>query len=290
MIAMLTLLACADSRAFAEPDVDVSGVQACSMLGIERSLPATDATNVPIDASMLLVFDGDCGGATDWVFEISESDGTVVATMDWRWNGVVPALVTFDPAEDLPANTALTLSAAAVEYYYGTPSIEVPFTTGEGLLQPITGAPTLEITEATWFRRTEVAEVSVVATSANDPNGLSLLRFTGEQDTTVYIDADDADFLEPLLSWFQSREPTELCITVEQLDANGVVGSPVEACAPAVIDEGEDLENDRRGCGFGNNEVPVSRGESTPDQAPPPPQSSLVVLAGLGWLLRRSPR
>ena len=264
------------AAAFAQDGEEAAMDVACMPLQILQTVPSNGATNVPVDTTFSLVYDGSCGGATAWTFEILDpSDDSVVATQAWTWNGAVPALATFDPEADLPANTALVLQATGDGGYYNTLAVE--FTTGSGTVQGLSGTLTAEVVSATWYRDSNQAEVITSVTPAADPDGMSLLHIVGGN-TQVFLSAADAATVEPALWFTQAAEPAELCVDVSQIDGAGRESEPVTACGDAVIEGGGGLGG--HGCGFG-------RGDTVAVSSPPEPASSGLLLAGAGFLLRR---
>lgn len=270
------------SAALAVPALEED--MACMLLQVTRSIPANGATNVPIDADISLVLEGNCGGAGTWDLEILDSSSTVIATATWTWDGSVPALAQFDLDEDLPADATLLLRAISGDPYGYYGAFEASFDTGSGTLQPLTGALAGEITEATWFRQSQSASVSVVVDAMADPNGLSLIRITGGPGSIVYIDAADAAVLEPGLSWFEEAEPTELCVDIVQIDGSGAESAPVTTCAEPEIVRGDDGGGGGgRGCFGGSGDTVVVSSETEPAGA-------MLLFGGLFLLRRRTRR
>lgn len=251
---------------------------ACMPLQILQTIPATGASDVPVDTTFQLVFDGNCGGSTAWTFTIvNPSDDTVLASADWTWDGAVPSLASFDPEADLPANTALVLSATGADGYSYYGDVSVAFTTGAGTVQGLTGTLSAEVASATWYRDSSQAEVTVDVTPATDPDGLSLIHIVGGN-SQVFVDAATVGQSDPMIWFTQAAEPDELCVDVTQIDGAGRESEPVTACGEADIVGGP--LGGGMGCGGGRNTT-VAQTE---------PASAALLLGGLGFLLRRRSR
>lgn len=272
------------AAAFAQSDEAEAMDMACMPLQILQTIPESGATNVPVDTTFAIVFDGSCGGSTNWTFQIVDpADDAVLASAPWTWNGAVPALATLDPDVDLPADTALELVALSEGgYYYGDSSI--PFTTGSGTVQGLTGALTAEVLSATWYRDSSQAEVGVAVTPATDPDGLSLIHVVGGNSQT-FVSGNDGP-VEPFVWFTQAAEPQELCVDVSQIDGAGRESEPVTACAEAEIVGGP--LGGGRGC-FGGSDATVSS-EPRGATAPPEPTEAALFVGGLAFLLRRRTR
>ncbi len=266
------------AAAFAQDGSEAADM-ACMPLQISQTIPANDAVDVPVDTTFALVFDGNCGGSTAWTFQIVDpSDDAVLATTEWTWDGAVPSLATFDPEADLPANTALVLSATGADgYYFG--DVSVAFTTGSGTVQGLTGALTAEVTSATWYRESSQAEVAVAVTPATDPDGLSLVHIVGGN-TQQFVNAADVASYTPSIFFSQAAEPDELCVDVSQIDGAGRESDPVTACGAADIVGGP--LGGGLGCG-GSGNPPMATTQVEP-------ASAALLLGGIGFLLRRRSR
>lgn len=278
MLSLFLAAALAQSDEAAEMDM------ACMPLQISQTIPASGATNVPVDTTFSFVFDGSCGGAANWTLQIVDpSDNSVVASSTWTWDGAVPALATFDPEANLPENTSLLLNATGDGgYYYG--DVSIPFTTGAGTVQGLTGTLTAEVISATWYRDSSQAEVGAAVTPMTDPDGLSLLHVVGGN-SQQFLSANDG-LVEPFVWFTLVAEPEELCVDVSQIDGAGRESEPVTACAEAEIVGGP--LGGGRGC-FGGRNTTVSSGE--PRGAPTPePTEAALFLGGLAFLLRRRTR
>ncbi len=274
MLSLLLAAAFAQSDEAEAMDMDV----ACMPLQILQTIPESGATNVPVDTTFAIVFDGSCGGTTNWTFQIVDpSDDSVLASAPWTWNGAVPALATLDPETNLPADTALELVALSEGgYYYGDSSI--PFTTGSGTVQGLTGALTAEVLSATWYRDSSQAEVGVAVTPMTDPDGLSLIHVVGGNSQTFV--SGNGGPVEPFVWFSQAAEPAELCVEVSQIDGAGRESEPVTACAEAEI-VGGPLGG--RGCFRGRTDVAVGE----PRESTAEPSEAALLLGGLAFLLRR---
>jgi hypothetical protein len=226
MLLALALTAFADDDGIAATPTEAD--VACAPLTLTRSIPAANQVDVPVDVSPTLIFQGNCGGAHDWTFDIHDAEGTILFSQTWTWDDSVTALVTINPDGDLPSNADLVLRA--------TPStdggewgelVEIPFSTGESHVVPLSGAPTVEITSAVWFRNTQLVEVFADIVPIDDPNHLSLL----------HVQSNGGDFVTPAapmsdqaFSWFEAEAPDEVCVTVTQIDGSGAASEAVKAC------------------------------------------------------------
>lgn len=236
---MLALLLACPPR-FSGAQVDTAFDSACFPTTATDGTPAYDA-NVPVDITPTLLFDGVCGGAPDWWIELVDADDDIVYyEAEWHRDGNLPALVLLDMADDLPPQTTVRVRANPSPtnylYYYPSESFDSSFTTGEGSLQPLEGTLSAEITDATWYFDGARATVSMVVHAAHDPNGLSWIHLHTD-DADRYFRPGDGDLVEPDLSWFETPEPTELCVEVSQIDGGGVESAPISACAaPEIIE------------------------------------------------------
>jgi hypothetical protein len=213
----------------------IAGDAACAPIGVTQSVPRAGQADVPVDVHPTLVFEGDCGGATNWTIDIVDATGAVVATRPWAWSGVAPAIATFDLGEDLPAAADLTLrvTPAASEGWSGT--YEIPFSTGTGRVIPASGLPSADITAAQIFESSDTAEVAFTVIPAVDPQNLSILQVSGDGVSTLLA----AGATTGALGWPAVDTAADLCVTVTQIDGTGasLVGEPV--CAPPdLIPEG----------------------------------------------------
>lgn len=260
---MLTL-ALATLVAHAAPAADV----ACMPLQITDTVPAANAVDVPIDANLTVLFDGNCGGSSQWLIEVVDSTGTAVVSETWDWDGSAPALATIDPDADMPANSALTLRATPNGGYYGSEILEVPFTTGDALVQGVVGQPIVVMTGATWYTEMQFAEAVLDITPGEDPDHLSVIKV--EANGVVQYLPGTAPMIGQYFSWSEATRPAELCVTVTQIDGAGAAGDPVEACAVPVI------QHATGGCLGGGDTVAV-------------PMQALMLLGGLGLIRRRKP-
>lgn len=230
--------------AHAEPQGVAEDV-ACAPLTLTRSIPSANATDVPVDVSPTLIFEGNCGGSTDWTLEIADAEGNVLHSQAWTWDGNMTALATMDPAEDLPADSDLVLRATPSGPEWGT-LVEVPFSTGSEHLAPLAGLPTVEITSAVWWVRSQTVEVTADITPAADPHGLSIIRVTSPNASFI-VSAEP--LVDQPFAWFEAESPDEACVSVVQIDGSGVPTEPVEACADPV---------NRHSGGCFSRETPVS--------------------------------
>lgn len=261
---MLTLALTALVAHAVPADMDV----ACMPLQITQTSPTANAIDVPVDANLSLLFDGDCGGSSDWLIEVVDGSGTALVSETWTWDGAVPSMATIDPASDLPANAALTLRATPSDGGYWSELVEVPFTTGEAHVHGIVGLPTVAITDATWTRTAQYAETTLDITPADDPDHLSVIKV--QSDSVIQYLPGTAPMVGQYFGWGQPLKPDQLCVTVTQIDGAGNASEPVEACADPVI-----VHVSGGGC-LGGRTTPVA-----------PMSEAFLVLGGLGLLRRR---
>lgn len=239
----------------------------CMGLQVTDTQPAADAIDVPIDVRPRLQLYGDCGGSPDWTFEVRApgEGGAIYASLDATLDlNALPVVIEVVPDADLPAETDLLLVATPTADPYGAGyTREFAFRTGTGVVAGVTGAPSVQVNDAWWRKSDNYLGVNGEITPAADPDALSVLRVTGPgSEFTVF-----AEFPTTWVSFDAPADeaPEEACITVVQIDGNGVESAPVEACSPVTVD-------DSGGC----------NGSSTAE-----PVQALLGLAGLGLLLRR---
>jgi hypothetical protein len=249
MLLALALTAHADDDGIAATPTEAD--VACAPLTLTRSIPAANQTDVPVDVKPTLIFQGNCGGAHHWTFDIVDGEGVVVYSQAWTWDDSVTAIVTITPDQDLPSNADLVLRAtpSTDEGDWGE-LVEVPFSTGDSHVVPLSGPPSIAIDSAEWFRSTQLVEIFADITPAADPQNLSLLR----------VHSNGGDFITPAqtltgqaFSWFEEDAPDEVCVTVTQIDGAGVESAPVEACEKPTVRLGG-----AGGCFGGSRTTPVS--------------------------------
>jgi hypothetical protein len=225
------------------------------------TIPAAEATDVPVDVHPSFVFTEQCGGSPTWLLEIVDLDGNVLGGLDFDATAGVRDLATVTPTADLPADTDLILRATPTGGYYGSYGIvETPFHTGSGAVQPLIGAPTVAVNAATWFEGSGIVTFDADITPAQAPDGLTQVWIDTSFDTVellfgagpfTHVPADVGPISEP---------EDEVCLTVSQIDGHGTVVTGEDCIVPEIERNGLFGNDDTggRGCFGRTKETPVA--------------------------------
>lgn len=228
---MLLLLSVLSAQA--EPAGDV----ACEAAYVARTLPALGATNVPVDARIVIDLEGDCGGPSFYALGLYTFDEAgaelLVESVEVPFVNINTLLV-MTPSDELAPNADYVVRILPSDGWGEL--TEISFTTGEGYVQGLGEArpEVLSMSAETYDPR--AAEISVTwnaeVKAAADPDGLSLLIALDPADNeTIWAgavpDADHAYFN----GWLGSTDPiSELCVQFVQVDGAGEWSLPTESC------------------------------------------------------------
>lgn len=174
----------------------------CCSTDVAASIPAPDATGVPLDIRPLLVFSAwPCEDPwTSFVAELVDEAETVLATDTFGAEDLPGMFLTLSPDADLAPNQAYRVRVSPSDGFGGV--VEIPFQAGEGYAEPVEAlAPELRVHsaerergEASWRIRSEGAvfgdanpegqrayflldgEHGVVAAAVPGPEGLASFR------------------------------------------------------------------------------------------------------------------
>lgn len=198
----------------------------CEGPRVTGTVPSAGATAVPIDVRLAAVFDDDgCQKGAGWTLTLTRADdGTVVAESAAGEEQVVEtALLELFP----PVLAPTTEYVLAIASEFDGVVVEVGFTTGEGLVVGLDGAPVLTEAVADWQRMGPspgtggVITLEWSAQPVADPDSLSLLQLV---DGAMERDPDTrlAGNVPASTSWQSTRRPDDVCPKVRQIDGKGV--------------------------------------------------------------------
>ncbi|MCB9675964.1 MAG: hypothetical protein H6737_12650 [Alphaproteobacteria bacterium] len=223
MIALVTLSALAKA--------DVAFV--CDLSTLTATVPAADATDVPVDLAPLFLWEGDCGIDTPVTVTLSRA-GEIgpVFTQDFEFGAFTSNGATWMLEPDWGTLDADTVYTVEITNPYGEATL-FGFTTGSRTAESIAGgAPGVVIDDARQAklnRWTHPIEVDLTLTSAGESGGVFVLRDGG---TAVGVAITDAPTGTATVTWTVGEREREVCITAVQRDETGAWHGPSdETCA-----------------------------------------------------------
>lgn len=226
---LLPLLA---ASAFAVPEMH------CSGLSLVDTVPSAEATGVPVDTRVALVFgEGGCVTASGWNAVLATADGVEIGWLpgsdpDEEW------LLTLARDEPLAPDTAYVVTVTAED----EEAIVFGFTTGTGTVAGITGEPTFEVTDTRWQAESDrsfdgLVSLDLAITPAADPDGLSVIQvrapdFMHPDPRSYRVPADGP--MAITANWMSGPTIDEMCVQVRQIDGLGVATDWSEPVCAAV--------------------------------------------------------
>lgn len=202
---MITLL----SLALAHADM---AAEPCEQPHPTAVAPANGQVGVPVDTSILVEIQGDCG-ETDWEVVLKDPSGMIVSVVRVADLG---DLVSWQPQDDLLPNATYSLDLIPQDEAGAVASSS--FSTGEGFVAGMEGLPEIASLDLSTVDEGGVlARVEIVP--APDPDGLSFLHFevNGEQSATRLV--GPGVVLDMGGVFWPSEE--EICVVAIQTDALG---------------------------------------------------------------------
>lgn len=207
---------------------------------VSATLPAPGAEFVPLDLRPLVLLDGTACGA-DWGFlaELLDDSGAVVASeqQDYSGSEAAPLLsLALEPEQDLAPNSVYTLRVTPSSGFGN--GAELPFTTGEGYVEPLSGAaPALTLTSATRQKLDDSWLISAtgVVQAEVDYSGYSSVFVFDDAGALVDLSLPDASGLASVSTFYVAPEAErELCLRAAVADGAGIFGATSEpACIHA---------------------------------------------------------
>lgn len=204
----------------------------CEIAGLESTVPASGATDVPIDLAPALVFVGDCGIDAPITLALrTPAQPEPVFEQEFTYDAFVQSGTAWllEPSWGvLEPDTAYTVeitSSFAESRQFG-------FTTGSRQAEPLSGVlPGVSIAFASQRRESSYAfplELELDLTTAGPDAGLFLVR-TGDDARGLLVVPDGG---VATIGWTASEWTREVCVTVVERDAFGTWHGPSdEACA-----------------------------------------------------------
>jgi hypothetical protein len=215
-------------------NADAAVATQCDSSRVAGTLPVANAVDVPVDAALVFLMDGDCGVPWHLAVVAADSPDVVLASERLQVTDSVGVLV---PADVLAENTDYELRAGPDNASpYAVDEVIVPFRTGSGLVRPLSGDLHAEITDVTRFLDTGRIDAIVTVEPAEDLDGLSWVQLVDPFTEDAFPAAGTAGH------GFNSSlggEPTaDWCVDVAQFDGHGTAyGDPIHLCAtPTLVD------------------------------------------------------
>lgn len=220
MLSLLTLTALARPAELAAPEE-------CVVAQLSSSLPASGATEVPVDVVPFLVFEGNCGPAVPLTLTLSVAGGATVSQtqVDFAAFELAGETWLLEPTfPELEPSTDYVLDIASE---WDEPR-SVSFTTGNDAASPLPAGSTPTLTldsldiEKDGFGGFLVStEISLAAAGGGD--GISMVRQDGEPRAILPTTESSAT-----LEWWTDSRPSEVCLSVIERDATGIWHGPSE--------------------------------------------------------------
>lgn len=190
----------------------------CDTTQIVATAPRSGQESVPVDARLAFAVEGDCSPPDGYTVYLTVDD-VVIERWTPAWGDQTDAGVyTLTSTTGLEEDTAYALSLEEVNGLGQL--VEFGFTTGDGAVAGLTGAPVVTLHEAEFDADTSGILVSYAITPATDPDLLSMLvlNMTGAATLThVLMPVGPQERRETVLG-----EAGELCIAVSEIDGLGV--------------------------------------------------------------------
>jgi MYXO-CTERM domain-containing protein len=202
----------------------------CTTPTVTATVPASGQVDVPLDARMVALFDPRCGAPPALTLSLLRQDDDTPVT-EARIAGPVPmSLYELFPSAELDPETTYTFRVTPESG--GGDTKEIGFTTGDGHVIGLVGAPSVTVSEATWDARVHHVSVELEVTPTADPDRLSLLTLTeasGGLADLAFVPSGEttASFSE---QWLASEMPDPVCFRAIQVDGTGASTSGTEDC------------------------------------------------------------
>ncbi len=193
-------------------------ISGCDDSSPVASLPASGATDVPLDVKPLFVFwVSDCQD-NGWTATLSrEDDGSTISLIDAHISADVIELPVVGP---LSPNTAYVLTVASDG---SSNTSTVTFTTGESLAEPHAGVPAISGALAGWSEQFDMILANAVIAPVEGTE--SLIQVAEDDEGHITFPITEVSTMEApfAYSWATplAERPAEWCLSVRQRDIAG---------------------------------------------------------------------
>lgn len=199
----------------------------CSGLALVDSVPSAEATGVPVDTRVALVFgEGGCFTPSGWDAVLTNADGAEVGRLVHGDDPNEEWLLALTHDAPLAPDTAHVVTVTAED----EETVVFGFTTGSGTVAGITGEPRFEVTETRWQEDSDrsfsgLVSLDLAITPAEDPDGLSVIQVRAPD----FMHPDPRSYRVPAegpmtvtAHWMSGPAIEEMCVQVRQIDGLGI--------------------------------------------------------------------